>query len=403
MRIQSFSIIVLTLLCLSSCEKTGSISSCSNEFLQLDIENPSFESYLSVNQLFDDDLIVGGRITRKVFYEGYEDSIYVKQPKLVKSDCQGNVEWEKVYTGFFEASYGDVIQTNDNGFLAVGTHRVEYGDPYLYVFIHKLNEEGEVQWYYDTNMISTSGIGLQNSHGNYYITIPYQQKVICLNEQGSLLYEIDCPVISMATIPETIIELSDGGILIGCTVDGFIEERDMFLMKISAEGSLEWSHTYENQDYYDEHVRSLVENDDGTIMVLGDARSNLIGRAQIMLLKLDSNGNKIYEKVYLGSNKQDYADVIVKSNDGYIISGNSDDGFFYNALLMEVNETGNNVIWFKNFSFEGIYSNISTDLIRTHEDQFIVSGYVDRYNGLGTRPFLVQVKGSGYFGGLGIE
>lgn len=72
----------------------------------------------------------------------------------------------------------------------------------------------------------------------------------------------------------------------------------------------------------EEKGHSTVQDDDGNIIVLGHADKNGNGDSDILLLKIDRDGNLIKEK-RIGGKKRDIGYCIQKINDGFILTGST--------------------------------------------------------------------------------
>ncbi|MCC5914287.1 MAG: hypothetical protein JJU46_07925 [Balneolaceae bacterium] len=135
---------------------------------------------------------------------------------------------------------------------------------------------------------------------------------------------------------ETVIRTSDGGTLIAGTTnsdDGdfsglALGNYDIFLLKLSANGSREWLQTYggDNSDW----AMDVIEDSGGNFVVTGYTRSNTgtfsdqnLGENDIFLLKTDPNGDLLFAQTYGGSD-EDYGHAVIEApGGGYLITGAS--------------------------------------------------------------------------------
>ena len=102
-----------------------------------------------------------------------------------------------------------------------------------------------------------------------------------------------------------IIQTSDEGFLIvGGThsESSFLaqaEDADVLVMKLNNKLDTLWAKTYGGND--DDEGKSVVELSDGTFIVSGYSKSFGNGTKDLYLLKIDKDGNKIWEKTEAGN------------------------------------------------------------------------------------------------------
>ena len=120
---------------------------------------------------------------------------------LVKTDQQGNIEWEQAYGGFSYEFCQHVEQAIDGGFIATG-YTASYGNGDYDIWILKTDEFGEVVW----------DITYGGADGDY---------------------------------GECVQQTSDGGYVIcGFTYSVDIGTSDVVVIKLDSNGSIEWSENY---------------------------------------------------------------------------------------------------------------------------------------------------------------
>lgn len=103
--------------------------------------------------------------------------------------------------------------------------------------------------------------------------------------------------------------------------------RDGWVYKLDANGNLVWKHCMGGTS--DDQFFSVLVNSDGTIMAAGQTNSNdddvsgSHGGADLWLVKLDASGNKLWSKCYGGSSDDLTGTVNTTSDGGYILTGSS--------------------------------------------------------------------------------
>lgn len=102
---------------------------------------------------------------------------------------------------------------------------------------------------------------------------------------------------------------------------------DCWAMKLSNLGNVKWVKNYGGRGW--DRAKSVLQTIDGNFIIAGFSTSNSgdvrrnNGDSDAWIVKLDSDGNIVWEKNYGGS-EDDYANSIKQTTDGgYIIAGSS--------------------------------------------------------------------------------
>lgn len=152
-------------------------------------------------------------------------------------------------------------------------------------------------------------------------------------------------------------------------------------------GELVWVKTYGGSN--EDDAIDIVQANDGGYVVLGFTNSNdgnitekTTTDQDYWLLKLNQNGEKLWDKTYGGSG-DDQATGISKTNDGgYIISGFtassdgdvSENAGFHDYWIVKVNSTGD-IQWEKSFGFIG--QDQAYQVIQTFDGGYFATGFLD--------------------------
>jgi len=172
----------------------------------------------------------------KSFGAGYSDFW------LVKTDMNGNMEWNKTYGGIFEDVAVSMVQTNDGGYALTGTTN-SFGTTMYDFWLVKTDANGNMQWN------ETYG-GIGNN------------------------------------VPCSVVQTSDGGYAIAGTT-GFVGwSGDFWLVKTDANGNMQWNETYGNGGKGVNMAFSAVQTGDGGYAIVGAS-----AYAYVWLVKTDANGN----------------------------------------------------------------------------------------------------------------
>jgi gliding motility-associated-like protein len=210
---------------------------------------------------------------------------------VVKLDRCGIIEWERSFGGTGYESARDVVQTADGGYIVAGeTNSTDGGVVSGFggtkdIWILKLNAAGALQW--------------QKRYGGTGLDIANH---IHLLDDGTFLLTASS-------------SSNDGNITGNHGTAGY---TDGVLMKLDGNGSLQWSKCFggsKNEELLD------IEIINGRTYLAGYANSTdgdippQQKNYDVWLLALDANGNKIFSKVYGGS-QNDVAYSMTKGDDG---------------------------------------------------------------------------------------
>jgi hypothetical protein len=283
---------------------------------------------------------------------------------LTKITADGIISWQKTF-GYAGSDAGiTLLQTQDRGYLLTGVLDVTAsngqgnsknaqkhagGD----IWVIKLNNSGDLEWskYYGGSFTDTPFGVAETEDNSYIIAASSDSKDFNIsNNKGSY---------------------------------------DFWILKIASDGNLIWEKSFGGSEI--DEARAISATNDGNFMIVGDTRSsdkdvsNNNGGADLWMLKIASDGNLIWEKT-IGSSSFDVARSISKTDDsGFIIAGNSrgsDAGFTNNgqndAWVLKVDANGNTV-WQKFIG--GSENDLLFDAIELNNQSIIAVGESTSANG----------------------
>jgi len=256
---------------------------------------------------------------------------------VIKTDLLGNVEWERELLIGVILSGNMIRQTNDGGYILTG--RTNAGeDPYEYdVALIKLSGNGSTIW----------------------------SKVF---SYGSLDNGL------------SVIQTSDGGYLvIGDSSVEPLDPPDVILLKTDSEGHLLWVISYGDENE-EEYANDVVETFDGDYVIAGVKDPSDFSNFSAWILKVDSDGDFLWEIVYGTVDNTDMAYKIVETLDGnYIVAGETlQTDPMADVWLLKIGGSGE-MLWAKTFVNLFRLTNLSI----TPSGEFLLCGYkpLDLYSG----------------------
>jgi len=192
----------------------------------------------------------------------------------IKLDANGNTQWTKYYGGGLSEIPNDVIETEDNGFILVGTS-------------------------------DSADVDISNNKGTYDFWL------VKINATGTIVWEKSYGG-SQIDEAYAISKTNDGNyVVVGDTrsVDVDVSQNsgsaDLWLIKITPEGVMMWQKTYGGLSF--DAGRSVTKTEDNGFLISGSSRSvdgNLTannGQNDAWVMKVNSSGGLLWQKTIGGS------------------------------------------------------------------------------------------------------
>jgi len=163
---------------------------------------------------------------------------------------------------------------------------------------------------------------------------------------------------------------ADGGNIYIAGFTTFLPNRHhIYVLKINPFGDTIWTKTINLGTNGGEEANAIVSSGDGGCVLTGDA-----GFA--FAIKLDLNGNIIWNRNYGGFFKQCY-DIIKTSDRGYIACGRDAEGINDDAYVLKIDSLGN-LQWQKTY-YSNYWKNFKCITETNNNDGFILGGFNKNY------------------------
>jgi hypothetical protein len=272
-----------------------------------------------------------------------------KDVYIIKIDRRGKKIWEKAYGGPKDDYAYSICKAKD-GYIIVGGTR-SFGAGNSDVFVLKINEDGDLIWQktfgdkgfeegwritkdYEGNFLV---VGRTNSFGKGQ----YDIYLLKIDDNGNKLWEKAFGD-KMSEYGYGVVADKDGYVAIGIS-NSFSESQDIYVIKVDKKGNLIWDKVFGGKGFdYAYDVTSCKEG----YVIVGNSNS-FSDNTDLYVIKINKNGEKIWEKVY-GGKGYDTGFFIMPSKDkmGYLIVGGSNSKGAGNSdvYVVKIDENGD-LLW----------------------------------------------------------
>jgi hypothetical protein len=289
-----------------------------------------------------------------VFGSSWDKGFSNNDMRLTKMNSKGEEVWTNYYGDFHSDQGFGVIQCEDKGFALVGftKSRDGFGDIYLV----KTDERGEKLW--------------ENHFGSRYVDYGFS---IVENRQNEL-----------------IIAGTEGGFFNPTRTDFKNHDADISIVKTNSMGELIWYETYGGDGH--DWAKSIIQAPSGGYYVCGSTQSEGAGSFDVFLMKIDENGNELWEKTYGGANYEYGESIALTSGNSLYIAGTSS-SYSNNGkpdLYLIKTDLDGDLLWDKCYGTQ--HSDYGKDLMCVSDSGCIFSGYT-RCGNVGKSDFLLYKVG----------
>ncbi|WP_282134637.1 hypothetical protein [Seonamhaeicola maritimus] len=215
---------------------------------------------------------------------------------VIKLNSTGKQEWTRYFGGSFTDTPFDVVQTNDNGYILIGSS-------------------------------DSDDVDIKTNKGSYDFW------VIKISETGALIWEKSFGG-SQTDEARAITKTNDGNYLIvgdtrsnDSNVSINNGAADFWAIKISPDGNLIWEKTFGGSSF--DAARSVSKTQDGGFIICGSSRSSNIdltnnnGQNDAWVIKIDSSSKIEWQKSIGGSDIDLAYDAIELNDKSVIVVGES--------------------------------------------------------------------------------
>jgi uncharacterized delta-60 repeat protein len=250
-----------------------------------------------------------------------------------------HAQWARAYGGNGDDWANSIQQTVDQGYIVAG-YTDSFGAGNMDFWILKLSFTGAVEW--------------QRTYGG-----GGDEKALAIQQT------------------------SDEGYIVAGYTDSFgAGRKDMWVLKLSPSGDIEWQQTFGSSG--DDEATAVRQMNDGGFIIAGSSNSWGAGERDFWIMKLNSSGSVVWQKIY-SLNVNAYLGSIHPTEDGgYIIAGSFNIGHT-DILVLKLNSEG--LIEWRRY-YGGVGDDWANSIRQTSDGGYLVAGYTDSF-GAGSADFWV--------------
>ncbi|KQC14197.1 MAG: hypothetical protein APR63_14905, partial [Desulfuromonas sp. SDB] len=347
----------------------------------------------SVIQTIDDDFTLAANVR----YNSSQPPYSINDVYFLHLNSEGEIIWEKQYGDSLEQKIYNCIQTFDGGYAAFGwTETYNNGIKHADIWLIKLDNFGDTTWtkvYGGMESNDWGWFGQQTSDSGFIIigykqdrySLQYNIVLSKINSYGdSQWVKVYGNELGLKNIGFAVKQIDDGGyILSGFTKYQFtqLDTADIYIIRTDLQGNLRWSKIFSiNQSgEIDADIGySITQTIDKGIIVAGTAHWVSNNNNDMYILKLDSMGNKEWERMFGGLYKDEAHSIQQCEDRGYIIAGftASFGSGGYDVYLLKTDEYGLK-IWDRTFG--GVEDEGAYYVQQTSDKGYIITGWTDSY------------------------
>ena len=217
---------------------------------------------------------------------------------VIKLDENVNTVWDNIFGGIGWDETNTILQTEDGGYVVFGFVQSK-NEGREDAWIAKLDENGEIVWdkAFGGSQNDEVFSGIKTADGGYAVCGYTESKgaggydawIAKLDENGEMAWDKAFGGIE-AEVANSIIQTGDGGYaLAGYTWSKGAGREDVWVIKLNENGEVVWDKTFGGSD--EDVARCIIQAEDGGYVLAGYTESKGVGRYDAWVIKLDEEGN----------------------------------------------------------------------------------------------------------------
>ncbi|MGD8489524.1 MAG: hypothetical protein PVI68_10950 [Anaerolineae bacterium] len=260
--------------------------------------------------------------------------IWTGKARLIRTDAEGDVLWQKDYGGEVDSMFYCPIQTGEDEYVILGQIAASYARDEEDIYLVKIDGEGNEIWSqtYGGRGMDAGNMVRQTADGGFIIVGDradefateggYQSDLVLIktdaegNEVWTRTYGDKILYMGYG-----VVQTPDGGYILTGWEAKTIPDRDVIAIKTDENGEVEWSRTWDLDPGDRDGGFDLILTDDGHVVIAGIASMD-DGPRRAALIKVDLEGNEVWVKEYdAGGEGSEFWDIMEDTDGGYVMAG----------------------------------------------------------------------------------
>ncbi len=258
---------------------------------------------------------------------------------FLKLDAEGAIQWQRRYASSGSSPHGTAMKASREGGWLLGGMLWDSAVGWEVVLV-KIDANGAIQWqrrYGSPDYDELMGID-QAEDGGYFLAIRSNRfgagqmdyMIARIGSSGALQWARTYGGTDYDEI-KAVRAAPDGGCYVCGRTESFsLGTTDIWLLRLSSTGSVQWQKTYGGAG--GDAGTDVFLTPDGDLLVSGSTTSYGTGGGDAWALKLDADGNILWQKTYGGGAASDWADSIRPTLDGGAVVGVSGQSVGYGQM-----------------------------------------------------------------------
>ena len=309
--------------------------------------------------------------------------------------------WTKVYGGNdWDASHS-IQQTSDEGYIIGGT-TASFGNGGQDMWLMKIDSIGNEEWNKTFGGSQNDGIESvqQTTDGGYIIagnTVNQSNddfRLIKTDVNGDVVWDTTYGG-SGQDFAYSIQQTADGGFIVaGLSIGSWTSSADVLLLKIESNGNQDWMRLIDiNEAGFSDEGNSVKQTSDGGYVITG--RTSAYGSVDIFLIKTDSEGIVEWENHFDSGGSEGAYSVIEDIEGGYVITGYTNGvlGSGWNDVWLIKTDHNGQEEW--NQTFGGSRDEEGQSIQQTSDGGYVIAGRTESFGGNESDVWLIKTDHNG--------
>jgi len=299
-------------------------------------------------------------------------------------ESSDNILWQKTYGGDDEDVIQDLIVTNDDFLVTVGSSS-SWGDAWQSIWIMKLDSqgnnisnifEGEENYNFANSIVFTEDgnfIAAGESNWLHCASCNEQGKawIAKINPDLNIIWEKYLGDDENNSIEHIFPVGHQGFVLSGLTQKSKNDKFNAWFAFLDWEGKYLWSKEFDN--LFQDKATCILYLEEKGFLVAGHSQSSYMDKSDAWILKLTMDGNIEWEKHFIGSGINVINRIISSVDSGILAVGytSSKGAGWQDAWVIQLDKDGN-LEWEKTFG--GDKKDIIVSAIKTDKNKYLLAG-----------------------------